>query len=164
MTPLDAVQHFGQTLRRNLLLGVAPCLIGVDMTLDDQPVEVQVDGLLRYIQQDITSTADMRWIVDHHQTGIAAPHLDGQMPHGRITVFGIAIRAESTMDKPYLFDTGLGNPFHSSCPQFQVGVDGVLDQHGHICTTKGIRHLLYAKWIYGSAGAYPQYIHVEMQG
>ena len=45
----DMVEHFGQLFGRHLLLGIAPGIVRINMALDHQSVEIEVDGLLRYI-------------------------------------------------------------------------------------------------------------------
>ena len=68
------------------------------------------------------------------------------------------------MDKTDLFNTGFGNTFNRSDPQFEIRIDGVLNEHRNINPAQSIRHILHTKRVYCGSGTDPEYIHVKMQG
>src|ERR1035438_10571108 len=75
------------------------------MTFDHKTVKIQINCLLRKFLEDVSSSANMRRVADHHKVGIPSFHFDSHMPHGRIAVFGIAECTESTMNQTDIFNT-----------------------------------------------------------
>ena len=48
----------------DLLTGIAPCLVGIAVTLHDEAVHAEVHGLLAERRNEVTSSSDMAWVVD----------------------------------------------------------------------------------------------------
>ena len=67
------------------------------------------------------------------------------------------------MDGSQPFDACAVDALHGTYPQLQVGVDGVLHQHGDIHSLQGIGHLLYGKGVGRGAGTYPQNVYSSLQ-
>ena len=68
------------------------------------------------------------------------------------------------MDKSNLFYAGFGNTFYCTDPQFQVRINWIFNQYGHIHSPKRICHILHAEGIDRSPGTDPENIHIKMQG
>ncbi len=62
--------------------GVAPCLVGAAVALDNETVEVEVHGLLAERSDEFALTADMAGVAQERQVGITAAQLEGDMPLG----------------------------------------------------------------------------------
>ena len=63
----------------------------------------------------------------------------------------------------HLLDASLINTLHASYPQLEVGVHGVLHQHGHVCSLETVGQSLHGKGVGGSTRAYPQDVHSILQ-
>src|SRR5690606_9005034 len=85
------------------------------------------------------------------------------MPHRRIAVFGVAVSVKAAVYEPDLTDARSCYSLHSSGPEFDVGVDGILDHHRHVHSEKSVREFLHTKWIDGRSRTYPKYINIEGQ-
>ena len=64
----------------------------------------------------------------HHHRNAAANFIGGDEHDGPMPL-DYYIWAIKGPTKTYLLDTGFGYALYSAQPQFQVGIDGVLDQH-----------------------------------
>lgn len=67
------------------------------------------------------------------------------------------------MNGSHTLDASLIDTLHSANPEFQVGVDGVLDKHGHIHSFERVCQVLHGKGIGCCACAYPQDVYAIFQ-
>ena len=67
------------------------------------------------------------------------------------------------MDGPQALDACLVESLHGSYPQLKVGVDGVLDEDGHIDSSQRIGQGLHGKGVGRGARPYPQDVHAVLQ-
>ena len=61
------------------------------------------------------------------------------------------------------FQSGAVDAFQGTNPQFQIGVDGILDQYRNVYTFQRIGQFLYSKRVGGSTGTYPKDIDACLQ-
>ena len=85
--PHHIVEHRDAILRRELLRGVAPRLVGVDVALDYETVIAEVGRLLRDAVEQGATAANVRRVAYHHHVGETAAHLEDHVPHWRVAVF-----------------------------------------------------------------------------
>ena len=78
----NVVKHIGS----NLLLGVAPCVVGRAMALYHKSVKAKVHCLLAERSNQFASTANMARVADDRQVGNAAAQLDWNLPHRQVAV------------------------------------------------------------------------------
>ena len=165
--PHDVVYHGDAVLWRKLLRGVAPCLVGVDVALDDEAVVTEVGRLLRDSVEQRAAAAYVRRVAYHHHLGEAAAHLEDHVPHGRVAVFAAAEVRESAVYEAYVLGRHalIDEAVHGAGPEVDVGHHRVLYQHyGLLVAVQALGYLLYGKWRYRCARAYPQDVDAVAQG
>ena len=155
----DEVQHVG----RHLLLGIAPGLVGIAVTLHNQSVHTQVHGLLTERSNQVATAADVAGVVDNGQIGITALQLNGQLPHGQIAVNLVVDAGEAAMDSTKTLDAGAVDALQSTHPELDVGIDGVLHEDGNVHTLERIGYGLNGKGIGRRAGTDPQDVDAVLE-
>ena len=155
----DEVQHVGG----DLLACIAQGAVGRAMAFDDKSVESQVHGLLAEGCYEFARTADMAWVAEDGQFGNAAMEFDGQVPHRRIAIDAFVVRGEAAVDNGQARDACAIEAFEAANPQFEVGIDGVLHQHGHILALERIGQFLHGEGVGHGAGTNPQDVHAGFQ-
>ncbi len=125
------------------------------MALYYQAVKAQVHRLLAKRSNELSPTPDMAGVTNHRQLGDATMQLNGNLPHRRIAVYLVVERRETTMDGSQTLDASLIKALHSTNPQFEVRVDRVLHEYGHVDTLQGIGQSLHGKGISRGTGTYP---------
>ena len=83
----DIVEHVGS----NLLLGVAPCAIGIAVALNDKSVETEIHCLLTDRRHEFASSTNVRWVADDRQIGYAAMQFDRNLPHRHVAVYLLVV-------------------------------------------------------------------------
>ena len=155
----DVVKH----LRCHLLLGIAPCLVGIAVALDDESVEAQVHSLLAQGSYQFTLATNVRGVADDGKIRNATMQLDGNLPHGGIAINFLLKTREATMDGSQTLDASLVQTLHGTNPQFQVRVDRVLDEDWDVDSPQRVSQSLHGKGVCSGSGTYPQNIHVVLQ-
>jgi hypothetical protein len=90
----DEVQYVG----RNLLFGIAPCIVRVAVALNDKAVETEVHSLLAERSDEFTLSAYMTWVANHRQGRYAATQFYRNLPHGLVAVNFDFVRREAAVD------------------------------------------------------------------
>ena len=83
----DIVEHIGG----NLLLGVAPCAIGIAVALNDKSVETEVHSLLAKRCHEFATTSNVRRVADDGQIGYATMQFDRNLPHRHVAVYLLVV-------------------------------------------------------------------------
>ena len=133
------------------------------MSLDHQTVEAHIHSLLREGRNQLTTTAHMARIAEDRQLGQTAAQLDGNMPLRSVAVDRLIVLAKSTVNSSQAGNARIIQALQCSDPQLEVGVYGVLDQHGHIVTLQRIGNLLHRKGVCRRACSNPENIDLRSQ-
>src|SRR5574344_1339495 len=64
----------------------------------------------------------------------------------------------------HLLDTSLIDTLHGTNPQFEVGIDRVLHEYGHINTLERIGKSLHGEWVGSGARSHPKDVDAILQG
>ena len=98
----------------------------------------------------------MAGIYEDGQLGMATPQLNRDLPQGRIAIESFGIGAKASMDSSYLRDTCLVKTKECTFPQLNVGVQGILHQHGDVLSAEGFRQFRHRKGAGRGARSYPE--------
>lgn len=92
--------------------------------------------------------------------------LDGYVPLRQVAVDVLAVGAESAVDGSEAAQTGIVEAFERADPQFEIGVDGVLDEHRYVgsALAQGVGYLLHGERVGRCAGAYPEHVDTGVEG
>ena len=134
------------------------------MALDDEAVEAQVHGLLRERGDEFASAADVRRVADERQLRVAAAQLNGYLPHGQVAIDFLVVAGEAAVNGTQASDAGGIQSLQGAHPEFQVGIDGVLHEHGHVDSPQRIGQRLHGKRIGRRAGTHPENVDAVFQG
>ncbi len=105
-----------EDLRSDLLVLVAPCLVGRAVAFDHQSGELHVEGLLRERSYELALATHVAWIAHDGKIGQTAVKLDRDVPLRRIAVYALAIEAESTVDSSEPAYAGVVNSLKGTNP------------------------------------------------
>ena len=105
----------------------------------------------------------MAGVAEDGQTGYAAAQFDGYLPHRQVAVDFLVVTGEAAVDGSQTLHTSLVDALQSTYPQFQVGVHGVLHQHGHVDAAQRVGEGLHGKGVGRGARANPQDVDVVFQ-
>ena len=83
----NIVEHIGG----NLLLGIAPCTIGIAVALNDKSVETEVHSLLAKRCYEFATTSNVRRVADDGQIGYATMQFDRNLPHRHVAVYLLVV-------------------------------------------------------------------------
>ena len=108
----DVVEHIGS----DLLLGVAPCGIGVAVGFHEQTVEAEVHRLLAEGGDELAPSTDVAGVADDGQRRDAAAQFDRYLPHGEIAVDFLVIAGETAVDGCQTGDTSLVDALEGTNP------------------------------------------------
>ncbi len=97
------------------------------------------------------------------QVGDAAAQFDGDVPLRQVAVDFLLVTGEAAVDGGKPFQSRLVDALQSAYPQFEVGVDGVLHQHGDVHALQRIRYLLHGEGVGCRACTYPQDVDAGFQ-
>ena len=156
----DVVENIGG----NLLLGIAPRLVRIAVTLNNQAIETKVHSLLTQRSNQFTTSTNVGGVADDGQFRNATMQLDGNLPHRSIAVYLLLEAGETTMDGTQALDTSLVQALHSTNPELEIRIDRVLYEHRDVNTLQGIGQSLHGKRIGSGAGTNPQDVHIVFQG
>src|SRR5574344_1127907 len=130
----DIIEH----IRRYLLFGITPRLVRIAVALYDESVKTEVHRLLTKRSDQFSLTAYMTRVADDGQVRDSTTQLNRNLPHRQVAVDLLVITGESAGKGSHSFDTRLIDTFHTSEPEVQVVVDGILDQDRDVDTFQGI--------------------------
>ena len=148
----------------DLLLCVAPSLVGVAVALDEKAIETEVQRLLAERGYELAAATYVARVAYHGQVGYATVQLDRYLPHGQVAVNLLVVAGESAVNGGHALDAGLVDALHCAYPQLEVGVDRILDEHRYVDSPECVGHGLHGKWVGRSARADPQYVYPILQG
>ena len=133
------------------------------MALHNQPVEAQVHGLLAERSYQVAASTDVTRVADDGQFRYAAVQFDRNLPHGQVAVNLLVEARKATMDGTQPFDAGLVDALQGPNPQLQVGIHGVLHQHGHVHAPQGVGQSLHGKGVGRGSGAHPKDVNAILE-
>ena len=112
------------------------------VALDDQAVEADAYGLLCQRLDQIGTAGHVAGVAYDRQRGYAPAQLDRYRPVRRIAVERLLIAAEAPVYGRQTSYSGVIYALNGSYPQFDIGIDRVLDQNGYVDALQRIGYLL----------------------
>lgn len=158
-------QYLCQPGWRNLLRRITQRRRRVTVTLYDEPVETQVESLLRDRLYQVGAAAYVARVANQWKLRKSAVKLYRHSPLRRIAVETRAIMAEPAVHGAKPLNSGGVDALQGSYPQLKVGIDRIFYQHGKTVATLGrqsrkrIGNLLHCKRIGRRTRPYPHHIN-----
>ena len=106
----------------------------------------------------------MAGVGEDGQCGEASFEFYGEVPHGCVAVELLIDAGEAPVYGPEACDAGGVEAQQGTCPQFYVGVHGILHQHRHIHTAQRVGQCLHAEGVDARACTHPQHVDAGAQG
>ena len=156
-------QDIIQYIRRHLLRCVTPGLVRLAVALHDQSIHTDIHRLLAQRGNQVPPSADMAGVAQYRQPGHTTVQLDGNLPHRHVAVQLFLVARETTVNSTHTLDTSLVYALQGTDPQFQVGIDRILDQYRDIYAFQRICQGLYGKGVGRCTGTHPQYVNTIFQ-
>ena len=149
---------------RDLLLSVGPSLCGALVALDDQTVEIEIHSLLADLEDEVGVARNVARVVDDWQVGYAPVQLNGDLPLRVVAILDLLVYRESAMDDAELLDSRAVKTLERAYPELKIGVDGILDEDGHIRPAERVGDLLDSERVGRGARADPYHVDSVFNG
>ena len=89
----------------------------------------------------------MRRVTENGQVGNTATEFHRNVPLRQVAIEMFAIGAKTTVNCTEATYSGIVDALHSSNPQFEVGIYGILDEDNSINAYKSVGNFLHCKWV-----------------
>ena len=103
-------------------------------------------------------TADVARIAQQRQLRQPAAQFDRDVPLGLVAVDRAVVAAESAVDGSQPPEAGVVETFDGADPEFEIGIDRILDQHRNVHAAQRSCQFLHGERIGRGAGTDPQQV------
>ena len=104
-----------------------------------------------------------RRVADDGQFGNATVQLDGDLPHGRVAINLLLVAGEAAMYGTQTLHACLVETLQRTNPQLDVGVHGVLHEHGNVHALQRVGQCLHGKGVGRGTGSHPEDVNAVLQ-
>ena len=119
---------------------------------------------MRLRSEEFALTTDVRGVAEDGHVWQTTAQFDWDVPLRHVAIEVFAVCAESAMDCANAGYSGIVETLHCSNPEFQVGVDRVFDEHGHVDAFERIGDFLHSERICRGSSANPEHIDAVLEG